>query len=549
MDPYVTLGISPNANEDELKKAFRMEAMKWHPDRAGDSGEAKERFLEISLAYQFLSRQFKTKTRPQGSRNGSVSDAGPAVQDDEFRKLIIEYAVGLVQAGVSRKEIRTRLSERGCDEDLAAAIADQAFNFQHGFKHKSNDKSRKEQDSSGFSKRKFDYQSIQALLGKQNPDDATRKMISDYHEAFNELNEKDEAGAIFPTSKNRYLSKVFSRSILLFLIIAAMMYFFPDLASYVPLGTIDFFQLPNIILSLMLVWSAYKRIWLLTLFSATVFALSQMFYYTSMPAALEHDFNTALVTSMACYLPFLLVAHLSNFFYYKKAKHIIESVDHLYPQLEDKHILVRHRGGVSRLSALVSMLLLSLYFLHMIPQSGSLDNKYSSLFADDIKIGSREIRQNVARISKSEQLFLRAEEHFNRSPPDYRNALKAYLQSSSAGSLLSSYKLGYMYFVGKGVTQDDKTAFHYFNRAIQSPLASQPHSLSMATRWLNESYKSLGIMYLGGFGTGRDPQKARATFRQALKYGASIRINHLMQLNTYNSRNLRALVSPPEYSY
>ena len=255
-----------------------------------------------------------------------------------------------------------------------------------------------------------------------------------------------------------------------------------------------------------------------------------------------------LLTSMASYLPFMLVAYLANFFYYKKAKHIIESVQHLYPHLEDKHILVKNRGGVSKLSALLSTLLLSLYFLHMIPENGSLDDKYDLLFTDNLKIESKDIKQNKARISKSERLFLKAEEHYNRTPADYKNAIVAYSQSSSSGSLLSSYKLGYLYFSGKGVARDDEKAFHYFKRAINSPMASQPHSLSLATRWLSESYKSLGIMYLGGYGTQQNPQKARGMFRQALKYGASPEINSLMQLSTYKSHNLRALISPPEYS-
>lgn len=551
MDPHTTLGISRYANEDELKRAFRKEAMKWHPDRAGSSPEAKIKFQEISHAYQVLSREIRSKNRQENSQ--SHTDQTPArdaeiSDDDVFRDVLLEYAVGLIQSGMTRREVRIKVAENGCDEATASSIADQAFKFQQEFPDNFNGRKNSRPNPSGINKRKFDYLSIQGLLGKQNPNDAGRKTISDYHEIFNNLYEKDEAGAVFPTSKNKYLSKIFNRSILLFLVIACLAYYFPGLTGHIPLGLIDFFQLPNVILSLMLIWSVYRKLWLLSSIGIALFALTQIFYYYSMPIALERDFTTILFISIACYLPFIFLAHLSNFFYYKKARHIIESVNHLYPHLDEKHLLVKGRGGVSRLSALFFTMLLSLYFLHMIPENGTLDNKFNDLFSINTKTEGKEIRQIKARISESERLFMKAEQHFNQNPPEYQNAEAAYTKSANYGSLLSSYKLGYMYFAGKGVTQDDIKAFQYFNHAIHSPLASQPHSISEATKWLSESYNSLGIMYLGGYGTTKNKQKAREMFRQALKYGASNRMDSVMQVSTFNTRNLRAYITLPEYS-
>ncbi|KIY53352.1 DnaJ-domain-containing protein [Fistulina hepatica ATCC 64428] len=51
---YDLLGVSPDANELELKKAYRKQAIKYHPDK-NPSPDAEERFKDISKAYQVLS--------------------------------------------------------------------------------------------------------------------------------------------------------------------------------------------------------------------------------------------------------------------------------------------------------------------------------------------------------------------------------------------------------------------------------------------------------------------------------------------------------------
>ncbi|MBI4153560.1 DnaJ domain-containing protein [Candidatus Woesebacteria bacterium] len=55
-DYYDILGVSKNATSDEIKKAYRKQALEWHPDRHKDEKEAAERrFKEINEAYQILS--------------------------------------------------------------------------------------------------------------------------------------------------------------------------------------------------------------------------------------------------------------------------------------------------------------------------------------------------------------------------------------------------------------------------------------------------------------------------------------------------------------
>ena len=51
---YTTLGVAPNASKDEIKKAYRALAQKYHPDKNPDDPAAEERFKKISEAYSVL---------------------------------------------------------------------------------------------------------------------------------------------------------------------------------------------------------------------------------------------------------------------------------------------------------------------------------------------------------------------------------------------------------------------------------------------------------------------------------------------------------------
>lgn len=78
MDPYKVLGVSENASDEEIKKAYRELVKKYHPDKYVDnplSDLAAEKIKEINMAYDMITKQRAGGSAYGAYETGSSGDA------------------------------------------------------------------------------------------------------------------------------------------------------------------------------------------------------------------------------------------------------------------------------------------------------------------------------------------------------------------------------------------------------------------------------------------------------------------------------------------
>ena len=103
-DLYETLGVSRDADEREITKAYRKLAMKYHPDRNPGNKAAEEKFKEATEAYEVLSNAEKKR---QYDTYGSVGDASGGFDMDMgdamgiFRRVFQDFGFGTGFGGFS----------------------------------------------------------------------------------------------------------------------------------------------------------------------------------------------------------------------------------------------------------------------------------------------------------------------------------------------------------------------------------------------------------------------------------------------------------------
>ncbi|BBK76086.1 MULTISPECIES: J domain-containing protein [Clostridium] len=68
-DYYKILGVSETSSKDEIKKAFRSLAKKYHPDRNGNDENAIKKFQEVNEAYEVLSNEDSKKSYDEKKTN------------------------------------------------------------------------------------------------------------------------------------------------------------------------------------------------------------------------------------------------------------------------------------------------------------------------------------------------------------------------------------------------------------------------------------------------------------------------------------------------
>jgi molecular chaperone DnaJ len=76
-DYYQLLGVGRNADAEEIKKAYRKLALKYHPDRNGGSKDAEERFKEVTEAYEVLRDADKRSVYDRYGEQGLKGRGGP----------------------------------------------------------------------------------------------------------------------------------------------------------------------------------------------------------------------------------------------------------------------------------------------------------------------------------------------------------------------------------------------------------------------------------------------------------------------------------------
>jgi DnaJ-class molecular chaperone len=82
-DPYEALGVKPDASAEDIKKAYRRLAKRYHPDSTGGDKAKEDRFKEVSTAYDILGDPDK-RARYDSMRRGGFGGPGGGGGNDAF---------------------------------------------------------------------------------------------------------------------------------------------------------------------------------------------------------------------------------------------------------------------------------------------------------------------------------------------------------------------------------------------------------------------------------------------------------------------------------
>ena len=567
MNPYEILGVSNDATDEEIKQAYRREAMKWHPDRCDNSSEARERFHQAAEAYKTLSDnrarggngepasgphwEYSDPDSEPGESDGysgfreEHNDTGDEYAATVFWEVMLDYAIKLAQTGMSESRIAIKITQNGCPKQLAAVIAEKAFNIHAHYASSSSKKRKSRANKSTFKEDRLEAELHRAFLGERNFLWSPRDAVDYYMVAFSEFSQSVKHNPLSRINANKRLMRILNFSILLFAVIVVAIQFYPGPSEYKLLPDVTMLQLPFAVLALMFVWTLYRKLWIFTLLLWLTYMLTLTFYNSYMPQAMNSNLVSLLLVALVCFAPFIFIALFANYFYYLKAQSMIRSADKMFDDQLNKIVWIKNRAGTSSMAAFMFLLVFVSSLVYLAPRKSEFPDIFSlNLPGLEIARDDPAAEKIKLRLEKADVFFKVAESHFEKASPDYVRAEGAYRTAADHGSLLAAYKLGYMYYTGEGVIQNDVTAFEYFQQATRAPLAFQTNSLQLTTKFLAESYNNLGIMYQNGFGTRANLIKAKDMYRKAVEFGSENARRNLKTLTPGAGAERRRLVSP-----
>lgn len=101
-DYYALLGVQPEATEEDIRKAYRRLALRWHPDRNPGNADAAERFKEISEAYAVLTNR-RRRSEYDASRRTGAAGGFQASREDLFHDLFANPHASAVFEDLARE--------------------------------------------------------------------------------------------------------------------------------------------------------------------------------------------------------------------------------------------------------------------------------------------------------------------------------------------------------------------------------------------------------------------------------------------------------------
>ena len=541
--------------------------MKWHPDRNNNSSEAKHRFQQATDAYRTLSSSSSSAgstdyqdSSSQGyGQQDSASDYSSNSRQNQqetdensadtvFWDAMLDYAIKLAQSGLQENQIFADLRARGCPDKLASVITDKAFNIHAHYASNAGNNHRPENAESTFKEERLEVELLRAFIGGRNFFFSPRDTFEYYLVVFNDFRNSANYNPFSKISPNKRLLKILNFSILFFVLIVAAINFFPDQTEYRLMSDLTLVQLPIGLLSLMFVWTIYRKLWFFTLFFCSIYLVTLVLFNAWMPRVMYSDYLSILPVAITCYAPFILMVLFANYFYYRKAPRIIGRANLLFEEHQARISWIKNRAGTSDSAAIMIIFIFIASLLFLGPKSEEyLDAVNFDLLDTEVSEADHAMVKTRTRLRDAELFFKIAETHFNSSPPDYLRASMAYSNAVDSGSLLAAYKLGYMYYTGEGVEQNDLQARDYFELATRAPLAFQPHKLQLATRFLAESYNNLGIMYQAGYGTRKNLKLAAQMYNKAVDFGSENAKLNLRNLRSSSAIKERKRLQEPDY--